>query len=195
MLGVTRTHAMLRSNQRGMSILPLVTAPDDNVDDQMVDQNQERPDKADDGRKGNSARRAPGRVALPFVGRSPHFSGVDDLGGIGKILFSSDPIRSSWLSAHRGALKPFWIWRVVKPSAACAGLWQRQAACPPNTACRATRGYSRALDPREDFAVLCANCHPMMHRKDGPKNLADIRALAPVGTIQAFHDNLREQKL
>ncbi len=44
-----------------------------------------------------------------------------------------------------------------------------------------------ALDPREDFAVLCANCHRMMHRKDGPKNLADIRALARVRTIQAVY--------
>ena len=50
-----------------------------------------------------------------------------------------------------------------------------------------------ALNPREDFAVLCANCHRMMHRKNGPKTLAEIRALSHVRTIQAFHYELRDQ--
>ena len=49
------------------------------------------------------------------------------------------------------------------------------------------------LDPREDFAVLCANCHRIMHRKEGPRTLAEIRSLARVATIRAFHDGLRSQ--
>lgn len=32
-------------------------------------------------------------------------------------------------------------------------------------------------DPKTDFAVLCANCHRMMHRKGAPKTLAELRAL------------------
>ncbi len=49
------------------------------------------------------------------------------------------------------------------------------------------------LDPKEDFAVLCANCHRMMHRKDGPRTLAEIRTLARVGAVQAFHNRLRDR--
>lgn len=30
------------------------------------------------------------------------------------------------------------------------------------------------LDPKEDFAVLCANCHRMIHRKNGPKTIAAL---------------------
>lgn len=32
-------------------------------------------------------------------------------------------------------------------------------------------------DPKKDFAVLCANCHRMIHRKDAPKDLAAFREL------------------
>ena len=31
-----------------------------------------------------------------------------------------------------------------------------------------------SLDPRNDFAVLCANCHRMIHRKNGPKTIKGI---------------------
>ncbi len=48
-----------------------------------------------------------------------------------------------------------------------------------------------SLDPKEDFAVLCANCHRMMHRRDGPRTLSEIRTLARVGAVQAFHKGLR----
>jgi 5-methylcytosine-specific restriction protein A len=33
------------------------------------------------------------------------------------------------------------------------------------------------LDPKTDFAVLCANCHRMIHRKDAPKTVAGLRAV------------------
>jgi 5-methylcytosine-specific restriction protein A len=38
-------------------------------------------------------------------------------------------------------------------------------------------------DPKTDFAVLCANCHRMIHRKDAPKTVAGLRALARVGYL------------
>jgi 5-methylcytosine-specific restriction protein A len=33
-------------------------------------------------------------------------------------------------------------------------------------------GQALLLDPRTDFAVLCANCHRMIHRTDAPHDLA-----------------------
>lgn len=34
-----------------------------------------------------------------------------------------------------------------------------------------------ALNPRTDFAVLCANCHRMIHRKQAPKSVEGLRSL------------------
>lgn len=34
-----------------------------------------------------------------------------------------------------------------------------------------------ALDPHIDFAVLCSNCHRMIHRKNAPKSIDGLRAL------------------
>ena len=48
-----------------------------------------------------------------------------------------------------------------------------------------------SLDPRDDFAVLCANCHRMVHRKQGPKTVAEIRAIASVAAMRLFHHRLR----
>lgn len=45
------------------------------------------------------------------------------------------------------------------------------------------------LDPRKDFAVLCANCHRMMHRKDGPRTVDELRALH---RVPEFRDQLVE---
>ena len=47
------------------------------------------------------------------------------------------------------------------------------------------------LDPRTDFAVLCANCHRMMHRKDGPRTIAELQALARVAQVRRFLAKLR----
>lgn len=33
------------------------------------------------------------------------------------------------------------------------------------------------LDPKEDFAVLCGNCHRMFHRKDGPRTIEELKIL------------------
>ncbi len=49
------------------------------------------------------------------------------------------------------------------------------------------------LDPKEDFAVLCANCHRMMHRKDGPRTLAELKALARGGMVHTFHNRLHDR--
>jgi 5-methylcytosine-specific restriction protein A len=38
-------------------------------------------------------------------------------------------------------------------------------------------GIAIELNIERDFAVLCSNCHRMMHRRDGPKDLAALRAL------------------
>lgn len=43
-----------------------------------------------------------------------------------------------------------------------------------------------SLDPRTDFAVLCANCHRIMHRKDGPRSLEQLRTLSQVPQLQAL---------
>jgi 5-methylcytosine-specific restriction protein A len=40
---------------------------------------------------------------------------------------------------------------------------------PPNTVV--------PMNVKTDFAVLCANCHRMMHRKNGPATLADLKAV------------------
>lgn len=45
------------------------------------------------------------------------------------------------------------------------------------------------LDPRADFAVLCANCHRMMHRKDGPKTIAELRSLFRVPALREWLSN------
>lgn len=39
------------------------------------------------------------------------------------------------------------------------------------------RGQRIALDPKKDFAVLCANCHRMIHRS---KQIGDVRAFSKV---------------
>lgn len=33
------------------------------------------------------------------------------------------------------------------------------------------------MNVKTDFAVLCANCHRMMHRKNGPRTLADLKTV------------------
>jgi 5-methylcytosine-specific restriction protein A len=45
------------------------------------------------------------------------------------------------------------------------------------------------LDPRRDFAVLCANCHRIMHRKGGPATVAELRLL---GRLDQFEAALKE---
>jgi 5-methylcytosine-specific restriction protein A len=39
------------------------------------------------------------------------------------------------------------------------------------------------LDPRNDFDVLCANCHRMIHRPDAPRSLQDFRTLIAEQTV------------
>jgi 5-methylcytosine-specific restriction enzyme A len=41
-------------------------------------------------------------------------------------------------------------------------------------------GESVKLDPKNDFAVLCANCHRTIHRKGMPKDVTALRALPGV---------------
>jgi len=41
-------------------------------------------------------------------------------------------------------------------------------------------GQSVELDPEKDFAVLCANCHRTIHRKNAPKTVAALRDLPGV---------------
>lgn len=38
-------------------------------------------------------------------------------------------------------------------------------------------GRPAALDPRHDFAMVCANCHRMIHRRRPPYTLDEIRAV------------------
>ncbi len=40
------------------------------------------------------------------------------------------------------------------------------------------------LDPQRDFAVLCANCHRMVHRKNGPRTIGELRNLSGVKVLR-----------
>ncbi len=46
------------------------------------------------------------------------------------------------------------------------------AGLPPNTPV--------SLSPENDFAVVCANCHRMIHRPGAPATFAEFRKLYPV---------------
>jgi 5-methylcytosine-specific restriction enzyme A len=47
-------------------------------------------------------------------------------------------------------------------------------------------GQSVELDPKKDFAVLCANCHRTVHRKGAPKDVAELRGLPGVMKLRAL---------
>ncbi len=51
-----------------------------------------------------------------------------------------------------------------------------------------------SLNPKTDFAVLCANCHRMMNRRDGPQSIDELRALAQVGAMRRFLVDLRNRQ-
>lgn len=42
------------------------------------------------------------------------------------------------------------------------------------------------LDPKTDFAVLCANCHRMMHRNGGPKSVDELKVISGVIGLTRF---------
>ncbi|MEO4001173.1 DUF3578 domain-containing protein [Mesorhizobium sp. CAU 1732] len=45
------------------------------------------------------------------------------------------------------------------------------------------------MNVKTDFAVLCANCHRMMHRKNGPTTLAGLRAVHKLpALLELFND-------
>ena len=46
------------------------------------------------------------------------------------------------------------------------------------------------LDPIHDFAVLCANCHRMIHRKNGPKTIAELADLPGVQELRKLFATL-----
>ena len=47
-------------------------------------------------------------------------------------------------------------------------------------------GESVELEPKKDFAVLCANCHRTVHRKGTPKDIAALRSLPGVIRLRGF---------
>ena len=47
-----------------------------------------------------------------------------------------------------------------------------------------------SLDPKKDFAVLCANCHRMIHRKNGPKTIAELREIRGVQEMRRLFATL-----
>lgn len=47
-------------------------------------------------------------------------------------------------------------------------------------------GQTITMNPATDFAVLCSNCHSMMHRTDGPRSLDDLRNLPALARLRAF---------
>ena len=50
-------------------------------------------------------------------------------------------------------------------------------------------GESVKLDPKKDFAVLCANCHRTIHRKGAPKDIEALRCLPGVIKLRALISN------
>lgn len=46
------------------------------------------------------------------------------------------------------------------------------------------------MDPQHDFAVLCSNCHSMMHRRGGPRTLEELRGLVHVPDLRDFFNGL-----
>ena len=47
-----------------------------------------------------------------------------------------------------------------------------------------------SLDPVRDFAVLCANCHRMVHRKQGPRTVADLQSIPGVQEMRRLFGTL-----
>ena len=45
------------------------------------------------------------------------------------------------------------------------------------------KGTKRTLDPAADFAVLCSNCHRMVHRAGLPSDLVEFRKLHLIGSV------------
>jgi len=54
-------------------------------------------------------------------------------------------------------------------------------------------GQSVDLDPKKDFAVLCANCHRIIHRKDTPKGVGEFRGLPGVAKLRALIKGLSSE--
>jgi 5-methylcytosine-specific restriction protein A len=38
------------------------------------------------------------------------------------------------------------------------------------------KGRPTKLDPKEDFAVVCPNCHRMLHKESPPLTIEDLRS-------------------
>ncbi len=51
-----------------------------------------------------------------------------------------------------------------------------------------------SLDPKTDFAVLCANCHRMVHRKNGPRTVEALRELPGITLLRQLHDGLTKSQ-
>jgi 5-methylcytosine-specific restriction protein A len=47
-----------------------------------------------------------------------------------------------------------------------------------------------SLDPKRDFTVLCANCHRMIHRKNGPRTVAELGEFPGVKEMRRLFETL-----
>ena len=45
------------------------------------------------------------------------------------------------------------------------------------------------LNPKEDFAVLCANCHRMIHRKDAPRDISNFSRLGNLNALRNYFNS------
>ena len=48
----------------------------------------------------------------------------------------------------------------------------------------ALNGRTVALDPKKDFAVLCPNCHRVIHKSGQPENVPALRTLFQANVVQ-----------
>ena len=56
-------------------------------------------------------------------------------------------------------------------------------------------GQTVSMDPREDFAVLCSNCHRIVHRKkDHVLSLEELRNIDGVKKIREIHEQSNSQQ-
>lgn len=52
-------------------------------------------------------------------------------------------------------------------------------------------GQTRRLDIRTDFAVLCSNCHRMMHRSSGPKTIQELQKLLQLKNYKQTNEKIQ----
>ena len=51
-------------------------------------------------------------------------------------------------------------------------------------------GQSVSMDPKQDFAVLCSNCHRMVHKGNSVLSIEQLRNLPGVKKLRNYYESL-----